>query len=267
MSPLTQSEAQEALRKSYGGSDNTRPSFLRPQYVQHNTPQKAKDFGTRDNLSAVISGVVGGEVGAATLFFKITVANPTDLRVLQGRVNDRTDRYISVGISDSQRRPLSLDVAGYARSNDVHNTEANESLGRQPAGTYYFTVTSSQWQSLPFAVTLLVISYKELAGAISGTAPLTGRLALAKLNGAILGSDATAGSIARPRLVKSLSGNAGGQAPASAALAIPSGAAGGTLLLEGRLKQFHRLEGAASGTAPLTGTLTRTPAGGGGGYG
>lgn len=267
MSPLTQSEAQEALRKSYGGSDNTRPSYQRPQYVQYNTYQKAKDFGLRDNLNTIVSGEVGGEVGAATLYYKVTVANPTDLRVLQGQVNERTDRFITVGISDSERRPLRLDESGYARPSDIYNTDVNEATTRQPAGTYYFTVSSSQWQALPFVMTMLAITYKELSGVASGSAPLTGRLALAKLNGAILGSNTNTATITTPGTIKALGGAAGGNAPASGSLAIPSGAAGGTLLLEGRLKQFHRISGSAGGTAPLTGTLTRTASGGGGGYG
>ncbi len=266
MGLLTQSEAIEALRKSYGGSDNTQPSFLRPQYVQHNSPHKARDFGMRDNLSAVISGVVGSETGAATLFFKVTCANPTDLRILQGRVNDRTDHYITVGICDGERRPLSLDEAGFARSNDIHNTDVNERLARQPAGTYYFTVSSTQWQSLPFAVALLVISYRELLGSSAGSGGLAGRLAMAKLNGAAGGANSNRATLARPSSIKTLGGNAGGSAPLGSALAIPRGVATGSLLLQGRLKQYHRLQAAAGGSLLPRGTLTVTSSGGGYGY-
>ena len=266
MSVLSQSDAIEALRKSYGGSDSTAPSFLRPQYVRHNSFSKAQDFGPRDNLNAVVSGLVGGEVGAATLFFKVQLNSPADVRIVKGSINPKTDQYIAVGIADGDRRPLPLDELGFLSANDVHNTDDDESLARSPAGTYYFTVSSSQWQALPFSVGLLVISYKEVSGFLSGSGDVTGRLAMAKLEGAVLGSDATSAAIPVPATIERLDGAAGGTAPLAGELAILSGAITGTMTPYGYLMQTHRLEAAASGTAPVTGTLTVTTPGGGYGY-
>lgn len=265
MTALSQSEALEALRRSYGGSDNTRPSFLRPQYVAFNTPQKSRDFGARDNLNVVISGELGAELGAPTLFFKVDCRQPVELRIVKGRINSRTDPHLSVSISDSQRRPLELDEAGFARRVDIYSTPEPEDLARQPAGTYYFSVSSSQWQRLPFSVALLVISYQELAGSTSLSGGLVGRLAAAKLRGSAGGSGPLQATLTSPTRIRALGGATGGSGPLRGSLAIPRGAATGQLLLEGRLKQFHRLQGAAGGSAPLRGELTVT--GGGGGYG
>lgn len=265
MSPIDQSEAYERLRNSYGGSDNTAPSPWRPQYLEYNTPQKSRDFGDRDNLNIVVSGTIGAEAGASTLFFKVNCVNAVDLRIIKGSVNSRTDSYINVGIVDANRIPLNLDAAGFARRSDIHSTNSNEALERQPAGTYYFTISSSQWQALRFSATLLAISYRELSGTASGSAPLSGRLNQAKLRGTALGSNTNSGAIPRPNRIKTLGGVASGTAPLRTAIAIPSGVALGTMPMTGRLKQFHRLQGAAGGSTPLNGTLTVTR--GGGGYG
>lgn len=257
------SERIAARRAAYGGSDDTRASFNRPQYVRYNAISKSRDFGTIDNLRAAISGVLGGQSGTQTLFFQVTLAGAADVRIAKVAGNPREDQYISVGVLGPDGKSLPLNADGYAYRNDIYGSTADESADPLPAGTYWFTVSSSQWQAIPYAALLQVIRYKELAGSAGGTGVVTLRLALVKLYGAAGGGAPLTGAIPRSSRVKKLGGSAGGQGRGTMTLVRPQGAAGGRMEPYGRIKANYRISGGAGGSAPLSATVTVTQ----GGYG
>jgi hypothetical protein len=111
-----------------------------------------------------------------------------------------------------------------------------------------------------------VVRYLEAIGVIEASAPLSGRLAMAKPVGTALGTAPVAGTIVPPAKLKRLSGSAGGSGLPSLTLVIPSGVALGQMLPSGRLKITWRLNGVAQGSDLSNGTLTST-GGYGGGYG
>ena len=267
MSPLDQSAQHEAVRQRYGGSEPSFPSFLRPYYVRHNAVSKSQDLGATEILIADFDGSIGSQVGTNTLYFRVELPRPLDLRVVLRASNASTDRLLRVGILDGNRAPLRLTSGGRACRNDVANTPDDESTGRLPAGTYYITVASDQWQALPYAITIFVGSYALLAGAITGVAALQGRLPLVKLNGPALLSAPLSATLVPPAQLKRLAGPIGGSALPALTLSILRGVALGRLDLIGRLKQTWRLEGAAQGGDQTSGTLTiNNPGGGGYGY-
>lgn len=264
---LTQTQSYERIRTSYGGSDTTLPSFLRPYYVQYNSISKSKDLGQTDILIADVTGELGSEAGSNTLFFKISLPRRVELSVKKRSSGASTDRFVSVGILDGARKPIQLDASGYATECDVHGTEVYENLLGVPAGTYYVTVASSQWQRIPFAITISVGRYALLDGAARGSFVPNGRIPLVKPVGVASGSDQSSGTLLRPNVIKNAAGAAGGTALPSLALAIMRGAAVGTMLPSGRLMMNWKLSGNASCGNQSQGTLSsEAPYGGGYGY-
>lgn len=190
--------------RTYGGSEPTLPSFLRPYYVKYNSVTKSRDLGETEILIADFAGQIGSQSGANTLFFKVTLARELDLRVVKTNANTSTDRLISVGILDSERKPIPMTPAGYGYLNDIHNTVIDESKSRLPAGIYYITVSTSQWQSLPFAFSLFVGSYALLSGNAIGRLIATGRLPLLKPVGQLLGTAPLSATVLNPDFIKNL---------------------------------------------------------------
>lgn len=269
MTTASQSETYEAIRTSYGGSDVTSPSFLRPYYVQYNAVTKAKDLGRTEILIADVEGTVGGHSGTNTIYVKVELARDLELRVRKRATGATTDRLVRVGVLDGDRRPLPLTEDGYAFLNDIHNTDVDESYARLPAGVYYVTVACDQWQPLPYAITVYAGRYALLAGTGGGTFTPSGRFPLSKVAGPALGTAPASGTLVRPVTIKNLSTStsATGSAPITlVTLAIMRGVALGQGLPSGRLMMNWRLNGTASGANTSTATLTRT-ASGGGGYG
>lgn len=201
---LSQSAAYEALRNSYSGSEPTLPSFLRPYYVKYNSVLKSLDLGTTEILIADISGRVGSQAGANTLFFKVTLTRDLDLRVLQVSTGANTDRFIRVGILDADRHPVQISPAGYGKLNDIHNTDIDESKSRLPPGTYYITVSSDQWQAIDFAVAVFVGSYALLEGESLDQLLATARIPLIKPIGALLASAPLSLTVTDPGLIRPL---------------------------------------------------------------
>ena len=264
---LTQSQAYEEIRTSYGGSDSTLPSFLRPYYVRYNAISKSRDLGQTDILVADLSGEVGGEAGAQTLFFKVVLPRRVELSVRRRATGASTDRFVSVGVLDGERKPVPLDLEGYATTSDIHNTPINESLLGMPAGTYYITVSSSQWQRIPYAITIAVGRYALLSGSASGAFVPNGRIPLIKMIGPALGRERSTGTLVNPNAIKEAVGHAGGLGSPSLTLSIMRGVALGTMVPSGRLKATWKLSGIASGSDQSEGTLSsEAPYGGGYGY-
>jgi hypothetical protein len=262
-----QSDSISKIKGGYGGSDDTRPSFNRPKYVKYNTFAKARDLGEVDNLKVTLSGSIGSEAGANTHYYKVKCTASSDLRVYLNSTAKHTDKYISVGLLDQNRKAVQRNTGGFGYRNEIINTEIKESLITLPAGDYYFTVSGSQWQSLPYSIEVQVIRYLLLTGTISGAMEPYGRLPLSKLFGTIVGTDATTGSIPTSNLIKVLGlsdpATASGTSLPYATLAGLFGATTGTMSTTGRMKITWRISGDITGSGSTSGTLSST----GGGYG
>lgn len=253
-----------ALRRAYGGSDDTRASFNRPGYVKYNAISKSRNFGRLDNLVAEITGTIGGASGTQTLFFEVTLNGPADLRITKQMANPKEAKYISVGLLGPDRKPIALDDNGYALLVDRLETGINEADGPLPAGTYVFTVSSSQWQNISFGAQLLVLRYRQLEGVCGGELFLSGTTTLRRLAGSCGGTLLLEGVPQVARNVKALSGAISGGDASEGYLVIPKGTATGELLLEGRIKVTWRISGEAGGQVVPVLTLR---VGGAGGYG
>lgn len=264
---LTQTQAHELTRASYGGSDPTLPSFLRPYYVKYNAVSKSRDLGQTDILIADLAGEIGSEAGSNTLYFKVALPRRVELSVRKLSSGASTDRFLSVGILNAERKPVPLDTSGYATETDIHGTEAYENLLGVPAGTYYVTVSSSQWQRIPFAITIAVGRYALLDGAARGAFSPVGRIPLVKPTGRADGTAPLSGTLLRPNAIKNATGSAGGSALPTLTLSILRGAAIGAMLPSGRLMMNWKLGGTANGSDQSQGTLSsESPYGGGYGY-
>lgn len=198
-----QSKAYELLRRAYGGSDSTSPSFLRPQYVKLNSLSKSKDFGPIESLTASLSGTIGTEVGSSTHYFRVECVEPVKIRYTKQAVASKYDTTrVSIGLLDSERKPIDLDPDGFAsppQSDDERllSTAGNTQQGFQflPAGVYFFTVTSNQWRSCEYAVEIFIGGRVSLSGTATFELEPTARVAQSYLNGTAQLSDDSFGNI------------------------------------------------------------------------
>ena len=255
---LQQSPEIQRLKSLQGGSSSSSPSFIRSEYNQNSSLSSATDLGTVTNLTKIFTGNIGSETGRNTLYYKVQSTDLSDIRIFKNFVSSRTDKDIAVGLLDADRHQVILDAQGFGQFNEVHNTPELESLQKLPGGVYYFTVTSSQWQSAPFSITLQVIRSRELKGTASGLISPSLRLALVKLFGAAGGDGSPQATVTPQSKIKLLGGSAGGTASPTLSLTIMEGTILGTMVPYGRLKHTYRLSGSASGTASNSATLTVT---------
>lgn len=253
---LDQTGKYEAYRRQYGGSDNTAPSFNRPQYSKYNSLSKSRDFGSVDNFGATINGVVGGHTGRSTLYFKIRTLGVARLGVTSNPLGSIDDRLISVSILDDEHNPIALGPGGFAERAPLDSETTFKTNDRLPPGTYFFTVSTNQWREIPFSITAVVQRYLECRGSVKLEALPRLRLALVKLIGAITGTDQSGGTILAPAKLKSLAGAAQGDMVPSLSLAIMAGAAVLRMEPYGRLQQNYRIQGVALGTNQNIATMT-----------
>ena len=233
------------------------------KFVKYNSVSKSRDLGTLDNFYGTFTGEVGSQVGAPTLFFKLNVRGDATLRITKNAVNRFTDQQVSIGILDSNRKPVQIDQIGIGYANDNIATNENESLNALPGGVYYFTVSTSQWQKIPYSVSIQAIRYKEFQGVVQLTMVPTSRFAIAKLLGPSLLSNGTTGTIPANQTIKSSPGQATLTATPQGTLIIPSGVAIMRNATTGRLKQTHRISSIASLTGANVATLSSQSSGGG----
>ena len=257
---MTRSQSPEIqrIKRLQGGSSSTAPSFLRPEFNQNSSLTTALNLGTVTNLTRILTGDIGSETGRNTLYYKVESTDASDVRIFKNFVNVRTDQNIAVGLLDSDRQQVILDSQGFGQINEVHNTEELESLRKLPKGVYYFTVSSSQWQTSTFSITLQVIRSRNLAGTASGSISPSARVALVKLFGAAGGNASPEATVTPQNKIKLLGGGAGGTATPTLSLTVMEGTILGTMVPHGRLKHTYRISGTASGTSSNSATLTVT---------
>ena len=259
-----QSDSINKIKGGYGGSDSSRPSFNRPAYVKYNSFEKARDLGTVDNLEITLEGDIGTETGASSKFYKVNIAGDADLRIVLNTLSQYTGKYISVGILDKDRQQLPLNASGYAYKNQASNTALDEYLEPLKKGLYYFTVSSSRWQSTQFSVTFSVFRYKTLKAKCGGELIPYGRVGLSKLVSTAELTDQSYGTIIDPTILKTLSGDAGGVIDPSMTISIFRGTITGHMSPYGRIRAHWRIAGNVNGTNVNTATLTATSPYGGG---
>lgn len=252
---VDQSEQHVATLRSYGGADVTAPSFIRPQYVRYNSISKAQDLGAVASLDAIVSGTVGAEAGAPTLFFRVETLAPARLGIAKTPINRFVDATISIGVVDENLDPMPIGDSGFVEPAETYGNPPGTS-GILPKGIYYFTVKSSRWQVQPFEIFLTVISNRELEGAATGLMSPSARLALVKLEGAAGGLLDPSGTMPTGSALDLLIGSAGGILEITSGLAILGGTAGGTLILSGSFGNRWEIVGTAGGTAPVNADLT-----------
>ena len=252
---------------THAGSDPSNPSFLRPRFVKYNSVSKSRDLGKVNNFFGTFKGDIGSQVGSPTLFFKMEISGKATLRINKNAVNKYTDKQISVGILDANRKQIPLDSSGFAYINDLVATSEDESLEPLPGGTYYFTVSSSQWQKIPYSVSIQAIRFKGIEGVIPLTILPTARFAIAKMEGPALLENGTRAiipaedTIKRPNVAILLTNGSRG------ALVTPEGL---TLMRDtsyGRLKETHKISSVIELKSENVATLDAAPPQYGGGYG
>ena len=247
-----------------GGSDPSYPTFLRPKFVKHNSVAKSRDLGSVNNFYGSFTGEIGGEAGTNTLYFKITTLGTADLRILQNPVNRYTDKQISVGILNSDRKPIQVNDFGFAYANELENTDLEEFSQPMPAGTYYFTVSSSLWQKTPYSVEVQAIRFSALEGVVTLTSQPYARFAIAKMIGPALLTGPLVSTIPTNNQLKRPTGTVLLTSGTRGALTTPEGVATGYMLPSGRLKMTHKISGKASVTGANIATLSSAPPYGGG---
>ena len=245
-----------------GGSDKASPSFLRPERVQFNSVSKSRDLGAVDNFLGEFTGAIGASSGTQTLYFKIETLGDADLLIRKKAVNRFTDNQISVGILDSNKKSVKVNDFGFAYRNEIVGTELKEFLEPLPKGVYYFTISGSSWQSIPYHVSIQVIRYVSLDGSAKLSASLSGRFSLVKPRGQALLTAPLAGSMPLQEDIKNPAGAAVLTSATQGTFVKMGGVAIGRLLPTGRLKHTHRIVGAAIVSNANVATLSATPSSG-----
>lgn len=178
-----QSEQWEHFRRTYAPTEPTNPSAQRPQYVLHDSVATAQDLGGQDNLLVNIQGDIGGQIGASTLYFKARLQIPARLGIRLIGATPQAERWLQLGLLDSERRQIPISDQGFGIPPRRPYSDPGEEVPGFSPGTYYFTLSSSQWAALPFTLQLAVVAYTQIDGPINLTLPLEGRLAMARPEG------------------------------------------------------------------------------------
>lgn len=243
----------------YGGSSRSDPSFLRPDRVLYNSITKSKDLGDVNNFKGTFSGSIGAETGTQTLFFKANILGKANIRIQKNSINKYTDNQISVGVLNADRRPINVNESGFAYKNEILSTEKQEFLEPLPTGTYYFTVSSSLWQKIPFSVDIQVIRFVGLDGNATLTMQPVARFAIAKMIGSATLTGSFESTIPNNDLLKTIPGSVLLANGTRGTLIVPSGVAVGRMVPIARLMMNWKLSGAASGSSANTATLDSAP--------
>tara|TARA_B100000035_G_scaffold49461_1_gene38029 strand:+ start:22663 stop:24720 length:2058 start_codon:yes stop_codon:yes gene_type:complete len=251
------------LPPALGGSDPSGPTFMRPAFVRYGSVNQSRDLGVVSNFFGEFTGEIGSQVGTNTIYFKLETIGPADLLVKRNAVNKYTDRFVSINVLDANRKLVEVNDFGFAYNNEVVNTPGEESLSSLPAGVYYFSISTDQWQAVPYSVTIQAIRFIAIDGAAQISAALAGRFAIAKLRGGAL---LTAPLVSSVPPFDTIIGTTGAIIVSSGSrgqLVIPSGVAVGRMLPSGRLKKTHKIGGIATGSMPNVATLSSQPPYGG----
>lgn len=222
-------------------------SFIKPSAARYSSLSRSRDLGAHVNFSALLSGVVGSQSGAATLFFKIETLKPARLGIRQRDTSGNLDRFIRLGISSELEGSLPLNLDGYAIPSSA-DPDASGSALKLEAGIYYFTVACERWQSTPFEAEVVAEYISELAGTAQGSIEAVVTIRLFSLGGVASGQLIATANLQPLASIKTLQGAAVGALNGEITLGILSGVAEGQLVATATLRRDWKLEGIASGT-------------------
>lgn len=194
MAIADQSELWEQLRRRYTATEPTGPSAIRPQYLKYNSISKARDLGVQDNLLLGVIGTVGTRSGANTLYFKVTLQGPARLGISAVNLSSQDSRWLSLGLLDGDHKPINLNEIGFGVPPLLPYDYDGPVVTALPAGTYYFTISSSQWADIDFQVLLAIVSYAALDGVATFELQTQARLAMAQMDGVASLEDRSTGS-------------------------------------------------------------------------
>ena len=133
-----------------------------------------------------------------------------------------------------------------------------------PAGEYYFIVSSTQWQEIPFSVEIQAIRFLTLSGVVTLTSQLRARFAMAKMIGAAPVTGPFEVTIPTAAQLKQPTGPILITSSNRGTLTTPEGIAMMRMLPTGRLKMTHKISGTASVSGSNVATLSSAPPYGGG---
>ena len=133
-----------------------------------------------------------------------------------------------------------------------------------PAGEYYFIVSSSQWQELPFSIEIQAIRFSALSGVITLTGASSARFAISKMAGAAQITGPFQTTIPAAAQLKQPTGPILITSGSRGTLTTPEGIALMRMLPTGRLKMTHKISGTASVSGANVATLSSAPPYGGG---
>ena len=172
-------------------SQDGAPSFNRPELVRFDSLRDSKDLGAITDIKAHLSGYIGAEAGAQSLFFSFELLVPGAIQVQANTDSKWTARFVSASLR-SETGSIGLDERGNARGVDIANSiGADEALAPFPPGKYTVVVSCSQWQATPFELILRVNPTTRLYANLTGRGGLGQRtrlrVAVARLSGALTG--------------------------------------------------------------------------------
>ena len=87
------------------------------------------------------------------------------LRITKNSSNRYTDKQISVGILDSGRRQVQVTGSVLPITTTTQRLRTTKPL-ILCCGTCYFTVSSSQWQKIPYSISIQAIRFKDIQGEV-----------------------------------------------------------------------------------------------------
>ena len=172
-------------------SQDGAPSFNRPELVRFDSLRDSKDLGPITDIKAHLSGYIGAEAGAQSLFFSFELLVPGAIQVQANTDSKWTARFVSASLR-SETGSIGLDERGNARGVDIANSiGADEALAPFPPGKYTVVVSCSQWQTTPFELILRVNPTTRLHANLTGRGGFGQRtrlrVAVARLSGALTG--------------------------------------------------------------------------------
>lgn len=257
-----QTELWEHIRRTYAPAEPTNPSAQRPQYVEHDSISTARDLGEQDNLLVNIRGAIGGQTGTSTLYFKAALTTHARLGIRLIGATPQELRWLSVGLLDGNHRQIPINAAGFGIPPRRAYGDPGEEEPGLPPGTYYFTLTTSQWTATPFELQLAVIAYTAIGGPIQLNLANEGRLAMARPEGVQLLELQFDSSIPAAPQLKLMDGLMDPTLTGDESyLAKRSGTALFNLQMGGRFSTFFYIQGTKQDTLVGQGDLTVTRTG------
>lgn len=140
----------------YGQSNNTNPNFVWPQFVRYNAVAKAQVLGESSDLDVTLKGCIGSQVGTQTLYFTAKLPEPCFVRYVLLEENQYIRKYLSINALDANYNLVAINRYGYLTADPADELVKDLERMRMPAGQLFFSISSSEWERLPFELSLQI---------------------------------------------------------------------------------------------------------------